>query len=395
MKGKKITAIIFTIIIGSMMCLLLASGFLKDFVTDYRNTVPKGTPVLERVTEAIDIFEALIVEQTPFHDKFIEVYGASLIAMGKKTLPDPNYNYLYKTKEGQITYLVNERETEAFSEKITALKESLEKENIPFLYVQAPFKLMDDKDITPLEFNYSTENTNTFLKALEENNVSTLDLRPYFRTLKEEGAPISSLFYNTDHHWTIESSLYATSIIAHTLVEEYNVDLNLPLLSKDSFTFETKDKSFIGSLGRRTGKVYAGTDSFTLVLPSYETDIVVYETDYGITTEKRGPFSESVLVKSYLEDKSLTSNRYAAYHGDNEELAFINNKNEGGKVLIIKDSFGLPVYSFMSLSAREVRAIDPRLYKGSISSYAKMYNPDIVIFLYNEDSLNKNMFLWE
>ena len=395
MKGKKITAIIFTIIIGSMMCLLLASGFLKDFVTDYRNTVPKGTPVLERVTEAIDIFEALIVEQTPFHDSFIEVYGASLIAMGKKTLPDPNYSYLYKTKENQITYLINKRDTKPLAEKIVDLKESLEKENIPFLYVQAPFKLLNDKDVTPILFNYSAENTGTFLSTLKDNHVDTLDLRPYFKALKEEGADMSSLFYNTDHHWTIESSLYATNIIADTVVTRYGIPLNLPLLSKDNFIYETTEKSFIGSMGRRTGKIYAGTDSFTLVVPSYETDIKVYETDYGITKEKRGPFSESVIVKSYLEDKSLTANRYASYHGDNEELIFINYKNKEGKILIIKDSFGVPVYSFMSLAAKEVRALDPRLFKGSISEYAKKFNPDIVIFLYNEDSLNNNMFLWE
>ncbi|MEL7657239.1 MAG: hypothetical protein AAGU75_15185, partial [Bacillota bacterium] len=88
----------------------------------------------------------------------------------------------------------------------------------------------------------------------------------------------------------------------------------------------------------------------------------------------------------------LDTNRYAVYHGDNAELEFINHNVKRGKLLIVKDSFGLPVYSFLSLGVHEVRALDVRLFKDSVAEYAKKYNPDIVVILYNADCLGGNMF---
>lgn len=74
------------------------------------------------------------------------------------------------------------------------------------------------------------------------------------------------------------------------------------------------------------------------------------------------------------------------------ELQFINHNVKKGKILIIKDSFGLPIYSFMSTGVHEVRALDVRLFKGSVAEYAKEYNPDIVILFYNADCFGGPMF---
>ena len=71
---------------------------------------------------------------------------------------------------------------------------------------------------------------------------------------------------------------------------------------------------------------------------------------------------------------------------------FLNHLVDEGKILIIKDSFGTPVYSFLALGVHEVRAVDVRLFKESIAEYAKNYNPDIVFMLYNADCFNDQMF---
>ena len=62
------------------------------------------------------------------------------------------------------------------------------------------------------------------------------------------------------------------------------------------------------------------------------------------------------------------------------------------KILIIKDSFSLPVYSFLSLGIKEVRAIDMRLFDENVVEYAAAYNPDLVILMYNADSFAPPMF---
>ena len=109
--------------------------------------------------------------------------------------------------------------------------------------------------------------------------------------------------------------------------------------------------------------------------------------------EQNGSFEEAVLEWDYIEDPNISTNRYAVYHGDYEELRFLNHKAQNDKkVLIIKDSFGIPIYSFLSLGLREVRAIDLRLFEKNVAEYAAEYNPDLVILMYNADSFVDPMF---
>ena len=393
--AAKLPAILFIAFIVFILFVLLISGFPRTFLTAYRNTVPPGTPVIARVEQAIDIFETLLLEKVPAHDFFIEVYGGSQKILFKKTLPDPNYSYLFLTKSGQITYQIPERNLDVEADKVIALQQSLAKEKIPFLWILAPFRLLDETDVTQITFDYGDENADSFIAQLNNKKVRSLDLRKPFRGFIEEGVDQQDLFYNTDHHWTIPAALKATGIIADNLKVDFGLPIDPLVYKEENYTFETRKDSFVGSMGRRVGLLYGGKDDFTLVLPKFPTDIQLWETDYGVTKESRGPFEKSVIVNSNLEDPELTANRYAAYHGDNTELVFINHNVDKGKILIIKDSFGVPVYSFLSLGVHEVRALDPRLYEGSILEYAKKYRPDVVIFLYNADSLNSKMFQWQ
>lgn len=393
--GHILAALLFAAFILIFSIGLVATGFPLKFLTEYRNIVPPGTPVMERVESAIGIFDKVIIDSVPQHDGFIELYGEAQVIMNKKTIPDPNYGYLYKTSDGQITYLINERDMKECSDKVSALAAGLKESGIEdFFFVLAPFKLLDERTVTPITFDFGDENSNAFLSGLDENDVDRLDLRGTFRDLLASGMSQNQLFYNTDHHWTIPSALKATGIIASKLNMDYGLDIKLSTFDEDNYTFQNMERSYIGSMGRRAGIRYGGVDDFTLVLPKFETRMTLMQTDYGATTKSEGSFYDAIIVKDYIENPELTTNRYAAYHGDNEELVFINHRVKGGRVLIIKDSFGVPIYSFLSLGVHEVRALDPRLYKGSILEYAKEYQPDVVFFIYNADSLNSNMFQW-
>ncbi|MFO7459684.1 MAG: hypothetical protein R6X07_03605, partial [Desulfatiglandales bacterium] len=62
------------------------------------------------------------------------------------------------------------------------------------------------------------------------------------------------------------------------------------------------------------------------------------------------------------------------------------------RVILIKDSFGLPVYSFLAPAIKETRALDMRYFDENVVEYAKGNNPDVVIIMYNADSFNDEMF---
>ena len=80
--------------------------------------------------------------------------------------------------------------------------------------------------------------------------------------------------------------------------------------------------------------------------------------------------------------------RWPTLLGDRTMLSSLLNNlvDNDNSVLIIKDSFGLPVYSFLSLGIHEVRAIDMRIFEKNVLEYAAEYHPDVVILMYNCDS---------
>src|SRR5665648_407524 len=102
---------------------------------------------------------------------------------------------------------------------------------------------------------------------------------------------------------------------------------------------------------------------------------------------KRQAFEDVMIVKSNIDvNMPIDTNRYAVYRGDNAELVFKNNLEASNSVILIKDSFGLPVYSFLAPAIKETSALDMRYFDENVVEYAKGNNPDVVIIMYNADS---------
>lgn len=49
---------------------------------------------------------------------------------------------------------------------------------------------------------------------------------------------------------------------------------------------------------------------------------------------------------------------------------------------MIKDSFGIPYFDYMSLTCHQLWGLDPRNYKKSIYKPIDELNPDVVIMIY-------------
>ena len=276
-------------------------------------------------------------------------------------------------------------------ESMGALKDQLDRRGIPLLYVQAPFKLPENEQQLPDSVkDYANDNVDRFLEGLDAKGIDYLDLREGFWS---QGMTQNQLFFDTDHHWTIDGAFKGYGRIADRLNRDYGFHIDKKYTDIDNFNRKTYRDYYIGSMGRRVGKAFGGIDDFTLITPKFDTDYTVYERDYGGETVFEGDFQKAVLNSSYIaKGTPPDTNRYAVYHGDNAELEFINHKVKSGKVLMIKDSFGLPVYCFLSTGVHEVRALDVRLFKGSVAEYAEKYHPDVVIVLYNGDCFGGSMF---
>ncbi len=391
-KAEKITAIIFMAIIFGMMSGLLfsARSLASGFLTDYRATVMPGTSISERVRGAAGSLERAVNNDLQNREDYVNIYGWIQKSMGKSIISDAGYGQLYKTKYDQITFAVSKQDVSEELESMYALKAQLDELNIPLLYIQAPFKLPEGEQQLPLEVkDYANENVDLFLEGLGSKGIDYLDLREGFW---DQGLTQNQLFFDTDHHWTIDAAFKSYGHIAERLNSDYGFKIDEKYTDLDNYDRKTYEDFYIGSMGRRVGEAYGGVDDFTLITPKFDTDYTLYEREYGGEKVYEGNFNDAILTKSYLEEKPLETNRYAVYHGDNAELEFVNHNVEDGKILMIKDSFGLPIYCFLSTGVQEVRALDVRLFKESIAEYAKANQPDVVIILYNADCFGGTMF---
>ncbi len=393
-KRKKITAVMFIIVLS----LLFSGNFInyriagKTLLDNYREQTAQETGFFDKAKAFISSADAGVNEATLARDDFVEIYGLVQKCIHKRIMPDPMYGALYKTDDGKINFSVEKKYMDDYLGSMYDLANGLKEAGIPMLYVQFPFKLppKNIENSLPVTANdYSNENADYFIKNLKSAKLNVYDIRSDFWNLKMNR---DKMFFNTDHHWTIEAAFKATGLLERYLNKNFGFNIDEKYRDINNYNKKIYKNCFVGSMGRRVGRVYGGVDDFTLITPKFDTSFKLVENDGENSKVFRGSFEDAVLDKAYLENKDITTNRYAVYHGDNRELIFTNNKVKGGKVLIIKDSFGIPVYSFMSLGVHEVRALDLRLFNEDLLEYAKLCKPDIVIVMYNVDCFKDEMF---
>ncbi|MCL1810093.1 MAG: hypothetical protein FWG42_10070 [Clostridiales bacterium] len=387
---EKITAVVFLLLIFSMIfgVFFHAADVGEGFLNAYRANVHSSASLVERFSAATAAAEPAASAGVLGRPQFIELFGLVQLAMDKKIVADPNYGALYKTPGGQLAYAVEEKYIGGYLDNLYELVNWLRLEEIPFLYVQAPFKLRDAHSQLPqTATDYSNSDADRFIESLAAASVSCLDLRPL---LYGSGMTQEEMFYSTDHHWTIDAAFFSAGKIADKLNADYGFKIEEKYFDIRNFDRKTYEKFYIGSLGRRVGRIYGGIDDFTLITPKFETNLTLSENGVAISS---GSFEDAVLdMECVDEGAKADTNRYAVYRKDRGEVVFENHLADSGKILIVKDSFGIPVYTFLALGVKEVRALDMRLFSRDVSEYAKEHRPDVVMLLYNPDCFNEQMF---
>ena len=133
-------------------------------------------------------------------------------------------------------------------------------------------------------------------------------------------------------------------------------------------------------------------DDFIVIKPMFETNLT-YTWDGNMVT---GTFDETVLQTYWLsEGLGIEADRYMVYLGGNYgEVRIKNNLYETGpKILMIKDSFMLPLAAFLSTTVGEMKLIDLRYYEGcSLYELVPMYQPDIVLVSVSPSNLVPEFF---
>lgn len=309
---------------------------------------------------------------------FVNLYGAIQKWLGKNEVD--NFDVV-RDEQGKLHFsyfTTGPNDMSVITQQMVDFKTHLDLFDLDLAFIMPPDKFV--KGYTTfsegLPYNYANEGADEFLKALKQHDIDYLDLR---EGILESGIPASQLFFNTDHHWTPETAFWGFSQVVSFLNEKYGFELDKTYTDINQYEQILYPQSFLGSLGKRTGAIYAGMDDFTVINPTFETNLT-YTWNHQTAT---GAFDETVLQTYWLsEELGIEADRYMAYLGGNYgEVTIKNNLNENGpKILMIKDSFMLPLAAFLSTTVSEITLIDLRYYDGTpLYELVQTYRPDVVL----------------
>lgn len=331
-----------------------------------------------------------------FSDEFIEVWSETQSLSNAQLLDDAEYGVIIKDSKGSLYFPAADVDVSKYVQNTIDFGNILKEKNIPFTYIQAPNKdLKGYTDKIVSEYNFSNKNADEFLEKIKDNKLNILDLR---ELIIKENLNREEMFYKTDHHWTTKTAFWAFTKIVRHLKETYNLNMdeNNFYTNIENYQIETIEKCFLGSLGRRVGKSVSGLDNYIFIEPKFETNYKIYN---GAISKKdtifEGDFRKAIVKDKILINNDVTTNKHATYFEWDYGNLIIKNKaiDNDIKILMIKDSYSLPVAAFLSTCINELHMVDLRESPTvNLKNYINENDFDAVILMYNTEVFNDTMF---
>lgn len=404
---------------------------------------------------------SMYVEGLEKHDEFIRLWAWTNLAIDKQVFDDASYGYVIRDSLGKLHLQDKDLPLDTiktYSEKLTELYKKERAENIPFVYIQAPYKAIENYTTLPRGIElYGNKKSDEFLDLLAENEVPHEDIREWveenvedniktndsdetsenndlnqineisegtqtskskqdnhtnnlndvndmnkekIKTNNEYKLDRSQMFYKTDHHWKTETAFWAYQRIFDYLKNDMNlIELDDYYKDRENYIAIDYPQSFLGSVGRRVGKDISGLDDYRYIKPNFTTDYEIFNMLYNEEEAfKSGDFSQSIEVSKLITSEDYNTNRYSAYFQWDYGNLIINNKlvDNDYRVLIVKDSYSLPVAAFLSTAVRQLHMIDMReATEIDIADYSKKHDIDAVIVMYSSGAFKDEMFDFE
>lgn len=355
-------------------------------------TSEDGSSSLTISTISDEILDKLICK-----NMLVELSGTIMKSLGVQSYYNTTAG-INITSDGYNIGQYSKTSTHYEVEQMIDFKEYLDGRGTNLLYVSLPVKYIDDVYYQQ-EFggnSFVNSNTDLFLSRIEQAGISYIDLRN--NIIEEQLEPLS-LFYRTDHHWTVPASKWAAKIISERLNRSFGYNIDLRLFDDSNFNSVYYENAWLGEQGKKVAKSYIGLDDYTMMEPMYETSYTITGTSGVVESDFSGFINKEVY--------NLDANPYASpswhYSYIPHKECNIHNNNAGyGKVLVLGDSYSTPMIPFLTLGIQDVRLIVPRdLSDTTIRQIVEAGDYDTVIIAYaqfmigahdSESNANYKMF---
>lgn len=225
--------------------------------------------------------------------------------------------------------------------------------------------IMEDK-CPSLHLKYSDKEFIGFIEQMKRN-IDFIDLNKTFEQVKNT----DQVFYKTDHHWTSSGAFDAYKAYCNLS--------NIKNLEKSDFDINTFD-GFCGTTYSKSAYWLNSPDKIEIWNNKKFNNISMLIDDGNNQIKK----SDSLFFMDHLNNLD----KYPIYLDGNHGFVKITNPEaDGGKLLVVRDSFGNCLAPFLSSHYSEIYMVDTRQYKKSVSEIVKENDINSILFIYGMENM--------
>ena len=365
------------------ICFLVAIGWFCIPTAKTAREALKGGKPNEKIQGTIQRIHKQCVSRFDRKFDFIDLNGLFCRICGIRVS-----NGIVRLDNGfLIPVSIGRGKPKAIATNIIGFSRFLKQRKIPFLYVQAPYKMDRGKKMLPPSFHhYAYESVDELLSALSTAKVDFLDLRPFFSESVED---VERYFYRTDHHWNGDAIFAAYQLTVQSMADRLEVPQSMisDEINVSSWHRRTRPDWFLGSWGQRTGRFFGGLDEIIWHEPKFSSQLSCARIRESMWA--KGDFASAVILRDYVETRPdlFTKSAYGLYGGTKALVCYRNSHAPvKKKILMVGDSFAYPVWALCSAVFSEIDTLDPRLLnKFTIAEYVVQTKPDMVVQLVNSN----------
>lgn len=218
--------IAFIILNGLSTAVFGAKEIGYNMLIGYKDSLDENTTVLDKIRDIIVGCENGMNTEYVLENQCINLYGEFQKLLGKRVINDVDISKdVIKLDNGYLSFYGHKKlDISGIVKNTVEFDEFLKEENVPLLYVQAPFKISkyDNKSPEGIK-DYNNEKADDYLEKISKAGIDTLDLR---ESIKQDRIEHYSMFFKTDHHWTPKAGLWAFGKISKKLNEDYGFDID-------------------------------------------------------------------------------------------------------------------------------------------------------------------------
>lgn len=328
------------------------------------------------------VYENYYTDQFIERDNLLKLYTKLEIMTKKSTVR----NHYIIDNEWIMPKVVNKQDDktiESVSNKLNEYVKQITKYGRKIYYVSTPCKSQALNHLYPkyVQEGFALDNVSRFGDRLDKGYINFINIDKYFdQNFTEEEK--ENMYFKTDHHWNGVGAFEGFKHIINDMSIPYNSNM---LLEDEVFEqINITDKNFIGSYNRNLFYILSQKENIPYIYSKNSENYKYFNNNgsYYYEVEK------NALIST---EKDLNDITYGGCYTADIPLYKIVNEDApiDKKIMIIRDSYQAPTTLLFAELFKSVEILDPRNNIDITPSKAiKMYDPDIVMFMFNSETYN-------